>query len=409
MRLTINFLVKKARQKSNGEIPVYVRITLKAKRIELSTGIYCLPEKWDEAGQQIRGRNEAARILNNRLDKIQNEIQDHYNQLKSSGNDFDVSTIKKKLLNVGDGSDDGILKVFDYYLDNMYKKLNKGYSNETYKHYKSSRKRLAEFIQKHSRKKDFPVKSIDYKFLNAFDVYLKKEYSIHQNTAWNYHKHLRRICNIAISMELITKNPYTRFKVPLEETNRGFLTNAELSRIENKTITIERLETVRDIFVLASYTGLSYSDISKLSTDHLRKGIDDKDWIIIDRSKTNSRCRIPLLPEAKAILEKYKDTPQYKIKGLLVPILTNQKMNSYLKELADICGINKNLSMHMARHTFATTVTLSNGVPIETVSKILGHTNLKTTQIYAKILDQKISDDIEQLQARLKSKKKMRL
>ena len=269
MRLTINFLMKKARQKNNGEIPIYVRITLKAKRIELSTGIYCLPEKRDEAGQQIRGRNEAASVLNNRLDKIQSEIQDHYNQLKSSGDDFDVITIKNRLLNKGDDTSDGILKVFDYYLDNMYKKLNKGYSNETYKHYKSSRKRLAEFIQKHTRKKDFPVKAIDYKFLNAFDLYLKKEYSVHQNTAWNYHKHLRRVCNIAISMELIVKNPYSRFKVSLEETNRGFLTNEELSKIENKTITIKRLDTIRDIFVLACYTGLSYSDISKLSTDHL--------------------------------------------------------------------------------------------------------------------------------------------
>ena len=210
-------------------------------------------------------------------------------------------------------------------------------------------------------------------------------------------------------MNLIKKNPYTKYKVPLAETNRDFLTATELNAIQDKEIKIKRLDTIRDIFVFACYTGLSYSDIAKLHSDHLRKGIDKNDWIFIDRTKTNNRCRIPVLPEAKIILEKYQNTPQYKVKGLSLPVLTNQKMNSYLKELADICGVNKELTMHMARHTFATTVTLSNGVPLETVSKILGHTNLKTTQIYAKILNQKISDDIKQLQTKLESNKQARI
>ncbi len=402
MRLTINFLMKKARQKSNGEIPVYVRITLSSKRVELSTGIYTLTEKWDEIGQQFRGKNESARILNNRLNKIKDDIQDHYNQLKSSGEEFDVITIKNRLLKIDDS--EGLLKIFDYYLSNMHEKLNKGYSKETYKHYKSSRKRLGEFIRKHCKRKDYPAEKVDYKFLEAFDVFLKKVYKVHQNTAWNYHKHTRRVLNLAVSMDLIKKNPYAKYKVPLEETNRDFLTITELNAIENKEIKIKRLNAVRDIFVFACYTGLSYSDISKLGEHHLQKGIDKNDWIFIDRTKTNSRCRIPVLPKAKSILEKYKGTPQYQVKGLLLPVLTNQKMNSYLKELGDICGINKNLSMHCARHTFATTITLSNGVPIETVSKILGHTSLKTTQIYAKILDQKISDDMGQLQLKLQPK-----
>lgn len=403
MRLTINFLMKKARQKTNGEIPIYVRFTMDTKRVELSTAIYCTPEKWDDVGQQIRGRNEKTRILNNRLDKIQNEIQDHYNQLKSSGEKFNVTTIKNKLLNIDESK--GILKIFDYYLDSILNKLNKGYSMETYKHYKSSRKRLVTFIKYQYKKADFPVESVDYKFLDAFDVYLKKRFKVHQNTAWNYHKHLRRVLNLAVSMDHIHKNPYNKFKVGLEETHREFLTTEELSKLEEKEIQIERLGAVRDIFVFACYTGLSYSDISKLNNDHLQKGIDKNEWIIIDRSKTNNRCRIPILPKAKEILEKYKNYPKNQNKGLLLPVLTNQKMNSYLKELGDICGIDKSITMHMARHTFATSVTLGNGVPIETVSKILGHTSLRTTQIYAKILDHKISEDMELLQSRLSEKK----
>ncbi|KOH42568.1 integrase [Sunxiuqinia dokdonensis] len=202
-------------------------------------------------------------------------------------------------------------------------------------------------------------------------------------------------------MDYIDKNPYSKFKVGLDETHREILSTEELKRIEEKQIQIERLAVVRDIFVFACYTGLSFSDITKLSHTHLQQRADGKEWIIINRSKTNNRCRIPLLPKAKEILKKYEDYPKISGKAILLPVLTNQKMNSYLKELGDICGINKNITMHIARHTFATTVTLSNGVPIETVSKLLGHSSLKTTQIYAKVLDQKIAEDMELLESKL--------
>jgi site-specific recombinase XerD len=161
------------------------------------------------------------------------------------------------------------------------------------------------------------------------------------------------------------------------------------------------METVRDIFIFACYTGLGYTELKKLNNMHIRQGNDGGEWIIIDRSKTDIRCRVPLLAQAKAILRKYEIFPVNRNRGELLPVNSNQKMNEYLKELAGICGINKNLSMHVARHTFATTVTLTNGVPIETVSKMLGHTSLKTTQIYARILDSKISKDMDQLKSKL--------
>jgi integrase len=407
MRIIINFSPRKTRAKQDGQIPIYVRFTVNSKRVDLSTGIFINPNHWDEAKQRINDKIPGSYATNQRLDKLKTEIQDIFNQLKSKGEEFNVTSIKNILLNTNDSK--GVLHIFDYYLDSILAKLNKGYSMETYKHYKSSRKRLAQFIKFQYKRTDYPLESIKYKFLDAFDVYLKKEFNVHQNTAWNYHKHLRRVLNLAISMEHIQNNPYKKFRVGLEETHREFLKLEELSRIEEKEIQIERLAAVRDIFVFACYTGLSYSDISKLSKDHLSKGIDTKDWIIIDRTKTNSRCRIPVLPKAKEILKKYEDYPKNQFKGLLLPVLTNQKMNSYLKELGDICNINKSITMHMARHTFATSVTLGNGVPIETVSKILGHTSLKTTQIYAKILDHKISEDMDQLQTRLMEKKRIRI
>jgi len=175
----------------------------------------------------------------------------------------------------------------------------------------------------------------------------------------------------------------------------------EVRQIQVKKISVYRLELVRDIFVFACYTGLSYSDIAKLNSNHVQIGNDGNDWIIIDRTKTESRCRIPILPVAKEILKKYENNPVAQTTNRLLPILSNQKMNSYLKEIEDICSINKKLTMHVARHTFATSVTLSNGVPIETVSKMLGHTSLKTTQIYAKIVDLKISNDMNDLKIKL--------
>ncbi len=207
--------------------------------------------------------------------------------------------------------------------------------------------------------------------------------------------------NDAIAMGHIQRNPYNSYKVKRAEGNRDFLTMKELRKIEQKRISVQRLELVKDMFVFACYTGMLYSDIYKLSFQHLQTGNDGESWIIIDRTKNKSRCRIPLLPTAKLIVQKYSNHPVSCQRGTILPIHSNQKMNAYLKEIADLCGISKNLSMHVARHTFATSVTLSNGVPIETVSKMLGHSSLKTTQIYARIVDDKISDDMKKLREKI--------
>lgn len=405
MRVVIVFLIRKSRPRLDGKAPVYLRFTMDGRRVELSTGIFASKEEWDEVGQKFRGNTSSAQVINAKLNKIRTEIYDIYNQLKSGGDEFDVVSIKNKFLKIDLKKDVGILEVFDYYLETMLAKLQRGYSIETYKHYKSSRNRVAEFIKYRIKKKDYSLDKIDYKFLEAFDQYLKKKYNVQQNTAWNYHKHFRRILNLAISLDYIEKNPYGKYKVALEPTHREFLTPDELDRIEKKLIRIERLKIVRDLFVFSCYTGLSYADIIKLSKSHLQTGTDGKEWIVIDRSKTNTRCRIPILMKAAEILKIYEDYPTVYDTSRVLPRLTNQKLNSYLKELGDMCKIRKSITMHMARHTFATTVTLSNGVPIETVSKILGHTSLKTTQIYAKIVDQKISEDMDNLQLRLAEKK----
>lgn len=254
-------------------------------------------------------------------------------------------------------------------------------------------------MNKNYRTDDLSILDVDYSFIAAFDTFLKEQYQNNLNTVWGYHKHLKKVLNIAVAMDYILKNPYLKFKLKKQEAKREYLTLKEIELISEKEIDIKRIGIVRDIFLFACFTGLSYVDIAKLNEAHIQKGFDGDNWIIVDRTKTSTRCRVPLLDVPRNILDRYKNDPVCENRGVLLPVLTNQRMNSYLKELADICHIKKSLTMHVARHTFATTVTLNNGILIETVSKMLGYTSIKTTQIYAKIVDKKISEDMKKLKS----------
>ena len=225
------------------------------------------------------------------------------------------------------------------------------------------------------------------------------------NTAIKYVDNFKKIVRIAYANDWIQKDPFLRWKARPKHVEREFLTEEEIERILEKRFHAERLTLVRDIFIFSCFTGLAYADVKKLSRDDINKGIDGELWINTDRTKTKSRANIPILPTAQHILNKYAYHPAVQ-EGRVLPVLTNQKMNAYLKEIGDLCGINKNLTTHLARHTFATTVTLSNGVSIESVSKMLGHKNLKTTQHYAKILNLRVSEDMKLLRQKLANAKK---
>ena len=397
IRVTILFLLRTSKKKQNGNCPIYVRVTYNSKRIELATGLFARADIWDSVNQRVEGRSAGVNSINNRLRKIYSKILDAYYRLETIHKDFSIDYLKLELTGVSNVHT--LFELFDYYIKTISDQLGTGFSAGTLKHYKTSKNRLKEFVKKKYRRDDINILDVNYSFIADFDTYLKKQYGNNLNTAWGYHKHLKKILNIAISLDYISKNPYLKFKVKKQETKREYLTLNELKIIRTKEIDIKRLSIVRDIFLFACYTGLSYVDMAKLNPDHIQKGVDGGDWIVIDRTKTTTRCRIPLLDVPREILERYKNYPVCENKGLLLPVLTNQRMNSYLKELADICHIKKNLTMHVARHSFATSITLNNGIPIETVSKILGHTSIKTIQIYAKIVDEKISKDMKKLNA----------
>lgn len=399
MRLTINYLLRGVKNSADDLCALYVRFTLDQKRVQFSTGIKIQRTEWDESKQLLKESAAGAKVYNSQILKITTGLHDAYNQLVSLGGDFDVQDLKNQYL--GEVNNKGLLETFDYYLDTIENNLGKGYAFKTLEHYRGSRKKLAAYLKDVLKKKDIPLQGVDYDFLNGFDTYLKRKYKIHQNTAWNYHKHLKRVFNLAISLEYLEKNPYRKFKVKKEESHRDFLTLDEIKKLEQKEIDLTRLSIVRDVFLFACYTGLSYADISKLKQNHIQLRDDGNFWILIRRTKTKTEAKIPLFKNSMWILAKYKDYPEAILKGRVLPVSSNQKLNSYLKELAEICDIKKNLTMHMARHTFATSITLSNGVPIETVSKMLGHTSLKVTQIYARVLENKISDDMSLLKDRL--------
>jgi site-specific recombinase XerD len=228
----------------------------------------------------------------------------------------------------------------------------------------------------------------------SYDFYLRSERNCNNNSTVKYLKNFKKIILICIANGWLDKDPFIKYKPKVRPVKRDYLTADELEAIGSQSLANDRISQVRDIFLFSCYTGLAYADVKKLKRSEIVIGNDGQKWIFTSRQKTETDSRIPLLPKALQLMEIYKEHPQCIDNGLLLPVLSNQKMNSYLKEIADACGIIKELTYHIARHTFATTVTLANGVSIESVSKMLGHTNIRTTQHYAKILDLKVGQDM---------------
>jgi site-specific recombinase XerD len=214
----------------------------------------------------------------------------------------------------------------------------------------------------------------------------------------------RKMVNVALKNDWMEKDPFKAYKPKLKKYERGFLPQEELETIEQKDFEIERIQFVEDLFIFSCYSGLAYTDAVSLTPANLMRGIDGDYWLITQRQKTDTSVKIPLLPKAIEMIEKYKTNPKSLSGGTLFPKISNQRLNGYLKQMADLCGIRRNLTFHLARHTFATTVTLSNGVPIESVSKMLGHTKITTTQVYAKVIERKLSDDMKVLKQNLSGK-----
>ncbi len=392
----------------NNSAELYARITVNSKRANISLKKKIDINTWDKAKSRVKGNSQEARIINQYIEQTKSSIFQTYQELKSERKLITAQLIKARFLGT-DNEKQTIQGVIKYHNEYLAHKLHK----DTLRSYKTSQRYILEFIKGKYKTSDVYLENLNYQFIIGFENFLrnyvckKSLRKIGNNTTIKHIKRLRKMINMAIALEWLNKDPFIKFKAKLEKREREFLTQIELEFIEDYESKISRLDLVKDLFLFSCYTGIAYVDIMELTNKNILKGIDGNLWIETTRVKTKTTVRLPLLEVPETILSKYKTDIRAIAIDKLFPKISNQKLNSYLKEIADLCGIKKNLTFHMARHTFATTVTLTNGVPIESVSKMLGHTKLTTTQIYAKVVESKVSDDMNHLRSILNNKREV--
>ncbi|MDF1548459.1 MAG: site-specific integrase [Bacteroidales bacterium] len=397
----VQFIVRTNKAKI-GLLPVYARISVDSRRVELSLKQFISPDNWNAAKGAAKGKSKEIRDLNTYLEQIRSRITECYQQLVLKKRPVTAEAVKNLFCGFGE-KEHSLLSIFEYHNAEMKTTLEWG----TQKNYFTTKRYIEEFLKSKHKTSDVYLSELNYKFLVDFEQFMKayvpKDHQrpCGQNTVMKHIERLRKVINMAIKNDWLERDPFQKFKPVFMKNERQFLSIDELLVIEQKEFRITRLQQVKDLFVFSCYTGLAYIDVFNLTPQNIMRGIDGDYWLSTSRTKTDIPVHIPLLPQPLAIIEKYKDNPRIVANGKLLPVCSNQKLNSYLKEIADLCGIEKPLTFHIARHTFATTVTLTNGVPIETVSKLLGHTSIKTTQIYAKVIEQKVKEDMQNLRDKL--------
>jgi site-specific recombinase XerD len=397
------FFLKKSKSATNGLSTIYLRITIDGVRTEVSTQRQCDPKKWISQAGRISGKTEETRTLNNYLDAVEHRIYEIHKELIAGDIEVTGELIKSKFLGISERPR-MLVEIYQSHNQQFASLVGAEFAAGTLKKFKTALSSLEAFVKWKFSKADIAINHLNYQFITDYEFYLKTVRGLQHNSAMGIIKKLKKVVRQCVANDWLSKDPFMNYKIKTYVTHRAYLLEDELKIIATKNLQIERLSQVRDVFLFSCFTGLSYSDVAKLTSEDVATGIDNEKWIFTNRTKTGEASRVPLLPTALAIIEKYRNHPKTLNSGKLLPILSNQRMNSYLKELADACQINKELTFHCARHTFATTVTLTNGVPIESVSKMLGHKNLRTTQIYAKVLDIKVSEDMRTLKDKYSEK-----
>lgn len=398
--LSLLFYLKKPKNYDSGEAPIYLRVTVNNKRTEIATGRQCDPKLWNTHAGRVSGSKESVRSLNAYLSNLQEKIFDAHSQLVRSGEQVTPESIRNKFLGPIE-KPRMLVEIIKDHNKRMAALVGSEYAVGTLNRYKVLERHTLAFLKIKFGTSDFDIKKIDFAFVTDYEFYLRAVRKMGNNSAVKHMKMFKKILNIGINNNWIQTDPFSNFKGKYKKVEKAVLTQAEIETLAGKKFVSERLAQVRDTFLFCCYTGLAYSDVQKLGASDISEGFDGEHWITIRRVKTNQECNIPLLPEARKIIERYSNHRICLSKGNLLPVASNQKMNDYLKEIAVVCGINKPMTCHVARHTFATTITLQNGVPIETVSRMLGHTDIRTTQIYAKILNIKVSRDMLLLKDKL--------
>ena len=390
------FYPSKTKLKKNGEAPVLMKININGNRVVLNTKRSVNPSAWDSAKGRMGGRTHEAKVFNDYIDAILLRARQKYSELITLHDVVTPEMLRDAILGVHTAQARMLVEVFEEHLHTMQQLIGKETTKATCQKYGSCKSHLQKFLKMEYKAADIPVKAVDHYLVNKFSLYLKTTAGCGINTSIKFLQNFKKITLLCMRNGWLHKDPFANITLSLKEVDRPYLTEDELNQLQGFHTPIERLERVRDIFVFSCYTGLAYADVKKLKRSEIER-FEDKWWIRTKRQKTGGMTNVPLLKIPVQILLKYSNFDALHGNDPVIPIMSNQKMNAYLKELADLCGISKPLSFHTARHTFATTVTLMNGVPMESVSKMLGHKNLKSTQHYARIVDHKVGKDMEQL------------
>jgi len=392
------FFLKKPKEYVKGPVPVYLRITISGKRAEISINKKADPRKWLSNPGRLRGHDEAVRKFNLDLLSIEGKLYDAYNAVKNEGTPS--ATAIKNRYTGADIKERMLVPIFQQHNREMATLVPKEYSAATLERYKTSLSHTVEFLKWKYKFSDIDIHSINHEFITGYDLFLRYVRNCANNTVVKYIKNFRKIIRICLANGWLIKDPFAKYKNRIKVVEKIFLCEEELTAVMKKEFAIKRLNQVKDIFLFSCLTGLAYCDVKKISSENVVTGIDGKKWLFISRAKTGRPASVPLLPAALGIMTKYEQHSCRINKNKLLPVLSNQKMNSYLKEITDSCGIDKRITFHAARHTFATTVTLNNNIPMESVSKMLAHTTLYATQHYAKLSDKKVSNDMQSLYAK---------
>ena len=365
-KTTLHFYAKSTKANGDGLLPIYVRLTIDGKRFEYSTKKFVEKSKWSAETSRMKGNSEEARSINGLLDFTRNRINEIQFELLKENKPLTIEEFKGKIQGTAERQR-FLIPIFQDHNNKIKALLGKEYAPGTLERYETSLRHTEEFLMWKYNLKDIDILQIDHAFITDYEFFLRTVRNCANNTAVKYIKNFNKIIKICLANHWIERNPFANYKSKVKEVERVYLSEEEIQEISNKEFATERLSLVRDIFLFSCFTGLAYIDVKNLTKSHISLGIDGEKWIFTHRQKTESASKIPILPVTQMIIDKYADHPQALNQDRLLPILSNQKMNAYLKEIAAVCNIDKELTFRIARHTFATTVTLTNGVPIQSV------------------------------------------
>ena len=392
---TVLFYIKRTKELKDGTVPIFARITVNGQRAEFGLQQSIKPDEWDLERGCAQGFSKNAKEINSYLALVKANLLLQKRGMDEKGKHISAHSLKNSYLGI-ETDTRTILTVFREHNEKCKLLINIDFAAGTVERYITCCKHVEDFIKQKYRRDDMCLQEVTPMFVKDFEFYLKTSCKCCHNTATKYLKNFKKIIRIALANDWMKSDPFSNIKFHLDDVDMDFLNEQELNALMEKEFKIERLQVVKDIYLFCCFTGLAFIDVKNLTYADIEFR-DNRQWIKKRRQKTKNWCHVPILPPAIRLMEKYKDHPVCQKRGCVLPVPSNQRMNAYLKEIADISGIEKNLSTHTARHTFATTVTLANQISIEVVSKMLGHASINMTKKYARVVDDLINRDMQKV------------